>query len=342
MEIKLIHRDSLSCEPAIRRAPNGDLLIVSMCEGLKEPLTDNKAFLFRSVDNGKTFANLGNMLPNDPRGVTTPELCVIEDKIFLFLGMHTGKQTDFENRLFVSEDNGYNFEDRGCFEPLPYFASIREMIRKKNGDLLFAYQYFPITKEENERLNKNDSYIFEADIDYIESGVLLSKDNGTTFEKYVANKQYIDKSIPKHKYLRWNWPEPSIIELEDNHIVMLMRRNNTGYLYRCDSFDGGKTFGEAFKTDIPNPGNKFQLIKLSDGRIALLNTPNNIYSYETRNPLEIWISDDQMNSWYIKDRVSDFPGLYAYPSGFEDQENKELIFTFEFNRHDIYLVKYKL
>lgn len=342
MEITLVHRDSLSCEPAVRRMPNGDLLILSMCEGLKEPELANKAFLFRSSDNGKTFKNLGNMLPGDRRGVTTPEICVVDDKVLVFLGMHTGKQTDLENKLLVSEDSGFTFKDMGAFEPLPNFASIRGMIRKRNGDLMFCYQYFPITPEENLRLNQNDCYIFEADIDYIEAGVLVSKDNGKTFEKYPANRQHIDKSIPKSHYRRWNWPEPSIVELEDEHIVMLMRRNNAGYLYRCDSYDGGKTFGEAFKTDIPNPGNRFQLLKLSDGRIVLINTPNKVYSYETRYPLEIWISDDNMNSWYIKDRVSDFPGLYAYPNGFEDKENKELIFTFEFNRHDIYLVRYKL
>ena len=49
-----------------------------------------------------------------------------------------------------------------------------------------------------------------------------------------------------------------------------------------------------------------------------------------------------MKSWYKKIRLTDFPGLFAYPDGFENVETNEFIFTFEFNRKDVYLVKVDL
>lgn len=342
MSIKQIHRNSFACEPVVRKAPNGDLLVVTMAEGLYEPSLDNKLFLLRSTD-GENFKVIGNMLPEEKRAVTTPELYVIDDKIYVFACMHTGKQLCWETVMLVSEDNGYTWQNKGRPSFVPNYMCLRNMIQNEDGEYIFAYQYFPIDEKEEARLVSLDANVFHADIDYIETGILKTRDM-VNFERFVVNRQMIDKSIPKEKYERWNWPEPTITELEKDHLVVLTRRNNTGYIYRNESFDGGKTWTETVKTDIPNPANKFKVYKLSDGRIILLNTPNNAKTnqYESRNPFEIWLSNDNMKSWYKKIRLTDFPGLFAYPDGFENVETNEFIFTFEFNRKDVYLVKVDL
>ena len=93
------------------------------------------------------------------------------------------------------------------------------------------------------------------------------------------------------------------------------------------------------KTDIPNPNNKPKLVDLKNGEIALLNTPGNGVGFKYRTPLEIWISDDGMKTWYYKKRITDFPGWLSYPDGFYERTTDEILFTFELNRHDIYFVR---
>ena len=125
-------------------------------------------------------------------------------------------------------------------------------------------------------------------------------------------------------------------ELSDGTLVMLMR-NLDGYLLRCDSSDGGKTWGEYYVTDIPNPANKPRLIMMDGGRIALLHTPNNSelkrgISGCMRSPYELWITDDDMKTWE-KTRLTDFPGSFSYSDGF--YEDGHLRFVVEHNRHTV-------
>ena len=74
---------------------------------------------------------------------------------------------------------------------------------------------------------------------------------------------------------------------------------------------------------------------MNGGAVALINTPNPELGFRHRNPLEIWISDDDMRTWRYKKKVLDFPGWLSYPDGFADGDR--IIFSFELNRHDIYL-----
>ena len=116
--------------------------------------------------------------------------------------------------------------------------------------------------------------------------------------------------------------------------AMLLRINGAGVLYRSDSKDG-LHWSKPCPTDIPNPNNKPKLLNLNGGAVALINTPNPELGFRHRNPLEIWISDDDMRTWRYKKKVLDFPGWLSYPDGFADGDR--IIFSFELNRHDIYL-----
>ena len=47
--ITLVHRDMLSCEAILRRAPNGELIIVSQCGDVAEPAPLNRVCLRISI-----------------------------------------------------------------------------------------------------------------------------------------------------------------------------------------------------------------------------------------------------------------------------------------------------
>ena len=77
---------------------------------------------------------------------------------------------------------------------------------------------------------------------------------------------------------------------------------------------------------------------IGDGKIALIHTPNNKglsneRKYVDRYPLQLWISDDGMQSWSEKITLTNFPGSYSYTDGI--YEEGHIRFVIEHNRHTI-------
>ena len=53
--IHQIATHSLSCEPLIERAANGELVCVCQCGGVTEPNIENRVLVYHSKDNGETW-----------------------------------------------------------------------------------------------------------------------------------------------------------------------------------------------------------------------------------------------------------------------------------------------
>ena len=245
---------------------------------------------------------------------------------------------DYQLRVYVSHDNGYTWNDSGPTPLIDGFAFMRGLTTLKDGTQLLPYQEYPYNREDELELLKSPTrkYIWDKSIDDVLNGVLISTDNGKTYTKGSSCKI----PLKKEGLRKWVWSEPTVVELSDGTISMLMRVDMEGYLYRSDSHDQGLTWSEPYKTDIPNPNNKPKLIKIDDKRIALLNTPSSICDFNHRCPLEIWISSDDMETWEYKKSLLDFPAWISYPDGFI--EDDILYVAIEFNRHDIYFIKEKL
>jgi predicted neuraminidase len=160
--------------------------------------------------------------------------------------------------------------------------------------------------------------------------VLISDDGG---ESWASHGDIRLSDDPEYHA----WAEPTIAELSDGLVAMLIRADGKGCLYRADSTDGGCTWPEfAQPTDIPNPGSKATLLALPDGRLALLHNP----STRGRRPLSLWISDDDMHTWghqeVLVTESLDGPdsGLgLSYPDGFVGRDGGMIHFVFDDNRH---------
>ncbi|MBS11352.1 MAG: hypothetical protein CME19_07105 [Gemmatimonadetes bacterium] len=87
---------------------------------------------------------------------------------------------------------------------------------------------------------------------------------------------------------------------------------------------------------MPNPGTKIRLHRLSDGRIILIHNPNS--TPEIRNPLAIWLSDDDTATWAHRRTITDFPGQVSYPDGVVSNDEQFVHFAFDYNRHDLVAV----
>lgn len=337
--IKLVHIDTLSCEPILRKAPNGELLCVSQCGDVAEPAPGNRVYFFHSKDDGETWSEKTSIYPEDGNAVYITEVSVYEGVINAYLSIHSGRFLDWRCVMLKSYDSGYTWENAGEPPHFPGFTFVRGMIELKNNNILIPYQHYPVTKEENDRVANSDledKTVWATNTPYVESGVLINADGGKHYDRFPAAKIGMEDG--------WIWSEPTIAELSDGTISMLIRICRSGWLWRTDSKDGGKTWSEVYNTNIPNPSNKPKLIKIDDSRIALIHTPNNKGmgngAWAKRFPLQIWISDDDMKTWNYKKTITDFPGQYSYSDGF--YEDGHVKFTIEYNRHDVLFVDHTI
>jgi len=330
-KIKLVHLDSLSCEAIFRIAPNGDYIIISQVGDLTEPAPLNRVLLVRSTDGGNTWSKGESIYPEDGRAVYLTEVAVDEKSIYVFIQAHNGGFLDWDCMVLRSDDSGNTWVNLGrvpCFENS--FVFLRGVIKLSNGRIIIPYQNYYVSLTENEKLKREDKIICASDLEFMETGTLYS-DDGVHFEKSkpinIALRTADGKKL-------WQWTEPTVAELSDGTLIMLMRINNSGRLWKSISNDCGVTWSAPEKTFIPNPNNKPKLIKMKDGRIILLNTPNEKSGFRYRFPLEVWISNDDLKSFYYKHTVADMPGAYSYLDGIFDEKNEAVLFAFEFNYYD--------
>lgn len=131
---------------------------------------------------------------------------------------------------------------------------------------------------------------------------------------------------------RLNMIQPALWEDENGDVHALMRSQN-GYIFRSDSQDGGKTFSEAFPTEMLNNNSGIDCVKTESGIIALVCNPVG----RGRTPLSLLLSQDGGESF---ERVLDLeaiPGEYSYPAVIS-RENT-LFITYTYNRKSIAYVE---
>lgn len=265
-KIHLVHLDTLSCEPLVRRMPNGELLCVCQCGGTYEPAPENREVVFHSRDNGETWSEPVSIMPECGRAVYCTELSVHDGVVRAFITTHLGHFVDWRCTVLESHDSGYTWKDVGPIAQVPTYTFVRSLLVRDDGALIYPYHSYPITRDLTEKLVAALGITAHLPYPgYAENGVLISTDNGKTFEKFVACR------LPSED--KWVYSEPTLVQLKDGKIVMILRNDKTGCLWRCDSTDGGKTWSDSVPTVIPNPGSKAKLIEIPDGRIVLLHTP---------------------------------------------------------------------
>lgn len=333
-KIKLVHVDSLSCEAILRSTHKNELIIVSQCGGNKEPDIHNRVFAFHSLDNGNTWTKTSQIYPENGKAVYCTELSRIDEVLYVFLTVHNGKFLDYQQVVMQSTDGGYSWDEITHFPKLDGFYFVRGALKMQDGTIIFPYQQYLISKEEELKLIQKDQYLWHAEIDVVHVGTFMTNDNFQTF--IIGNTTTMPLRMNEKKL--WQWPEPTIAQLSNSDLVMLLRFNGTGKLYRSTSYDLGSNWSNIERTLLDNPGNKPKLIQMSNHEIALINTFNDGSKYIDRNPLSIWISDDDMKTWKYKKILVDYPGWLSYPDGI--CENNKLMLSYEFNRHDIYYVEH--
>jgi hypothetical protein len=276
-------------------APNGDWL----CHWVAGPQPERdgqpglSAVYRRSTDGGRTWGDLAVWIPAD-----APDRCghghpnYVEDGEIVAFGLTFDAMRGAmpRRRPFVlhSRDSGHTWAAR---EPLHDRAGVvtrRGRVALQNGDWLFPQHYLRPPDVPESVLHFPEEVREQQDVSGWIWGVnvLISADRGRTF----LPSAFVEPPGP----IRLN--EPHALELRDGTVVLLCRANGDRVLWRTESRDGGRTWAAPWRTSIPNPSSKVWLMRLADGRIALVHNP----SGTARDPLALWISEDEMLTWPVQ------------------------------------------
>ncbi|MEA4889915.1 MAG: sialidase family protein [Clostridiaceae bacterium] len=299
-------------EPLLRRMKDGSLVASIYSGGPYEPHIDNKVLFIRSEDNGNTWSKPIVLFSHPRRAVMPTEIFTYGENPILFfstfLPEHNYREISSFNSL--SDDNGRSWSNpvqvNGCGS-----YAVREGMVLEDGTWLFPVHWMEVREgwnwDENNKSSITKKWMYC-------SGVIRTNNKGKEFQKYG----YIH--LPDYRYHLW---EPACVALTGQHLVMLMRAEGTGWLYRSDSYDAGLSWTAPEQTEIPNPASKFCLKKVGD-TILLINNFNNLHDsnkgFVNRNHMEIWASKDNLLSFYKKTAICQREACIFYPHGFIEND----------------------
>jgi predicted neuraminidase len=151
------------------------------------------------------------------------------------------------------------------------------------------------------------------------AGVLVSTDRGASWKAIGSWRA---------RGIRW-LIEGTVAEVGDKGRLLQLYRSGESTLYKQTSDNGGTSWSPATKTSIPNPNSKVNLIRMTDGDIALA---FNDVGGGVRRKLSVAVSSDG-SAWNRLQQLEDStPGLnYAYPT--MTQDGCRLLVAYSVTRH---------
>lgn len=347
-----------SLEGLVIPVSNGDLLATFTTGGTAEPRVENITVLARSSDRGRTWSKPITLFSHSSKGVFSTVLYERKGVIRIYLNTYrndTHFAEDMQSYYSESYDGGLTFSTPHSLPGCINNVHIKQAVW--NGERLFLpFSWREIEGEEwcvptkqlgsktamvcgkasKQTLLPDDASMhdcfrewhrwgFENTNEYI--GVMVSDDDGKTY-----NIRGRINSTVRHLC------EPTLAVLKDGTLLMYIRSNVEKALFSSRSTDGGETWSELERLDIPTPITKVRLYSRSNGDLLLLHNPSMV----SRSPLSLWISHDQGLTWAEKtDLVSDTESPIAYPDGFIDEESGCLCFTWD-DRQNVYFSKWNL
>lgn len=317
--------DSMCGDTTLRVLPDGDWGAFFVTGGATEPHLSNYIVMCRSADRGETWSEPWTVLRYHYKACLFSEVVVDSGRITMYAQTHGGMFDHWRVVTLFSDDGGTTWSRPEPFAPLPHRAFVRNRYVSSWGHWYLPFQAYVDSSGWFASPMEDDGG-HKARI-----GVLISTDEGRSWET--------SESVGPLA----GWAENNVVELSDGTLTMLARSDGTGRLFETRSHDRGQTWSDPAPTGIPNPGSKFRLHRLSDSRIVLVHNPSErtehpnskVQAYVNRNPLSLWVSDDDMRTWGYRRDLTDFPGMLAYPDGFVTDDESELHLVFDYNRQSV-------
>lgn len=153
----------------------------------------------------------------------------------------------------------------------------------------------------------NGAWVAPASIEHKiwQAFVDISYDNGTNWEKSML--------VPfETKAGEGGLIQPTVWESKESEVHMMLR-SSEGYIYRSDSLDYGRTWCQAYPTNLPNNNSGIDLACLQNGMLAIVYNPVG-ENWGSRTPLILSLSLDNGKTWGHDFVLENKEGEYSYPA----------------------------
>ncbi|OEO32268.1 glycosyl hydrolase [Devosia insulae DS-56] len=148
----------------------------------------------------------------------------------------------------------------------------------------------------------------------------------------------------------------TIVPLDGDHLAAFYRRRQSDFVHRSESRDGGFSWSAPAPTDVPNNNSSINVIRLADGRLAMVGNPTSAATSADRRvslydeieagddrpdasggcapvwgvpraPLTLSVSSDGGLTWPLRRIIDDSPGT-CLTNNSVDGRNKELSYPY--------------
>jgi hypothetical protein len=295
----------------------------------------NVVLITRGRDDGATWSRPEVLFSHDARGVWATEFFIAGGRPCIFVHTYNPECRYHEVHAYrsFSDDNG-----RTWSEPCSVPRGMTSICVRRGTLLQDGTWVFPVYWEEvrgNWDWTRASSATWQglsmqfpgSGLNPTCCGVLRSQDGGESFSLHGNIRA--DHSLM----------EGNAVEVAPNHLVMLMRAQGRGVLFRADSTDGGRTWSPPGRTDIPDPSSKIDLTRIGDS-IVLLHNPNPMQGWEARIPLSLSVSHDECETWERRiDLVTSRQkgAVMCYPHSLADYDRQILYVACENARQHVLL-----
>ena len=132
--------------------------------------------------------------------------------------------------------------------------------------------------------------------------------------------------------------QPTLWEGAPGQIHMLLR-SSEGEIFRADSADYGRTWGDAYGTGLPNNNSGIDVARTDEGLLALCMNPVSV-NFGPRTPIVLMVSADDGATWQQDVVLEDAPNPWSAGSAeYSDPcilaDGPNLLVTYTYNRRTI-------
>jgi hypothetical protein len=339
----------LACGVNLVQAANGELMMTWLSGTDSEPSTDNCILVARSSDGGWTWSQPEIMVPAGENAGGMTNIFQGDQGQMVALGAHWPVEDEYMTWYYFRQESYDNGRTWSAEEPFTLWnnrACLGRRIKLDDGRWLYPASVF-IPRDRP--LHGDFEHLAKArnETEAVALEAVFPEPNKDKFARVLHGcMAFLSDDMSGNNLepggLVSNRPmgliEPSVVQLNDGTVVMLMRAQVGGFLWESRSYDRGQTWTPAEQTNIPNPSALAFVLKLNNGDIALFNNPTGgkLGGYGPRDPLAMWVSNDDMKSWAIKQVIAS-GARCAYPMAIETEDGRLLV-AYDRDRRQVRLI----
>lgn len=235
--------------------------------------------------------------------------------------------------------------DIPCWNPVLYFDKNEVLLFYKRGDKIFRWKTFIRRSQDGGVTWNREKELISGDTGgrgpvknkpiLLSNGDILAPashegEGGEGWYAFCDRSSDGGKTWIRSQYIKTD-PYVKLIQptlWESRAGVHMLLRSASGYIYRSDSTDHGRTWGQAYKTILPNNNSGIDLVKTSDNTLALVCNPVGS-NWGKRSPLIIITSANNGITWSDPLNLAEGEGEFSYPAIIFAQNKLHITFTWQ-------------